>query len=220
MESLILDFTTPATIRPDILDQTYSSFHKNLQGVDFKQSRLLINIDPLPQGEISRIPEMIKVAQKYFGTVEANRPKIANFSRAINWLWTKANRDFIFHLEDDWELMRPVDLGEAMQLMRDKPFLQQVRLRWKKSNKFVYGYAPCLIRRKMYEAVAGKLSKLADPEKQLQDYRKMGIFPAVVGTTVIGWPDKIVIRDIGREWRDSRRIKKDNKRGCWTEGVP
>jgi len=46
--SIIMDFTTTAMVRPHILDRTLGSFSKNLQDVNLKECRLVINIDPLP----------------------------------------------------------------------------------------------------------------------------------------------------------------------------
>ena len=43
-----MDFTTTAVARPKILNQTLSSFSENLKGINLKDCRLIINIDPLP----------------------------------------------------------------------------------------------------------------------------------------------------------------------------
>ena len=43
-----INFTTTATVRPDILEKTYKSFTNKLVGIDFSKTTIYINIDLLP----------------------------------------------------------------------------------------------------------------------------------------------------------------------------
>ena len=116
MEKLIaLEFTTTACNRPEILNRTYSSYCSKLQGVDFKSSILYINIDPSPT--VNNIDDVEKIAKKYFGTVVVNFPNTANFAKAIIWCFSQVKGPYFFHLEDDWELLRPVEIPRLISAL-------------------------------------------------------------------------------------------------------
>ena len=121
-----MDFTTTAMARPFIVDRTFKSFSKNLQGIDLQNCRLFINIDPLPSN-IKR-KDVIVVARKYFKEVYYNLPKKANFTAAVNWIWLNSSSEFIFHLEDDFEMIRLVDPKEIINILESEPDLALMRL--------------------------------------------------------------------------------------------
>ena len=97
-----MEFTTTACNRPELLERTYSSFTKNIKGLDFKKCILYINVDPSPHGQ--NIEKNEEVAKKYFGKVIVNYPDKPNFARAVIWCFTQVRGEYFFHLEDDWVL--------------------------------------------------------------------------------------------------------------------
>ena len=114
-KKIALEFTTTACNRPEILNRTYASYCSKLQGVDFKASILYINIDPSPT--VNNIEAVEKIAKKYFGTVIVNLPSTANFAKAIIWCFSQVRGPYFFHLEDDWELLRPVNLHMLISVL-------------------------------------------------------------------------------------------------------
>lgn len=124
--------TTTATCRPEILERTFSSFRRNLFTDDVLKDipvKLMINIDRTGPGSI---PDVINVCAKYFKDIKIAIPATPSFPRAFCWLWNEAagepDAEFVFHLEDDWELMRPVDLTRMISILRVSPLVQSLRL--------------------------------------------------------------------------------------------
>lgn len=212
--SIIMDFTTPAVARPYLIDQTYSSFSKNLKGIDLKQCRLFINIDPFPE-DVKR-KNVVKVAQKYFKEVHYNYGEVGNFTAACNWIWSNADTKFIFHLEDDWELISEVNLAKILKYFDKYPNLLQVALRAYHYPYRSVALSPGIMHERLYKAVAGKLDPNKNPESQMRG-EKYGIkMPArslkiSYKGLVIAYPEKIktrVIRDLGRGWMKSSQYRK------------
>ena len=211
-----MDFTTTAMARPDIVDKTYSSFSKNLKGIDLKQCSLYINIDPLPD-KVNR-EEVTEVAKKYFKEVHSNYPNKPNFTKALNWVWLNAKTRYIFHLEDDWQLVREVPIEKLMVNFKKHNKLMNVVLR---AYKFKYrscALSPGIFHRRFYKSVAGKLDERINPEIQLRG-KNFGIeMPApCFGISWYGkvevYSKKIVVKDIGRSWLKKSKFKKPKKKG-------
>jgi len=204
---MIIDFTTPAMVRPEIIDQTYSSFSNRLKGVDLKKCRLIINIDPLPT-DVSR-KNVVKVAKKYFGEVIYNYPDTANFSAACNWIWSQAETDCIFHLEDDWVLKVDVNMKKLIRHFNENKNLQAIQLR---AYRFAYNkiaLSPLIMHKKVYKHIAGKLDITLNPEVQMRGERFKGLimpYPTKKIShkgKIITYPkarNQIILRDIGRKW--------------------
>ncbi len=216
--SIIMDFTTTAMARPDIVHDTYATFSKNLEGIDLKQCRLFINIDPLPvDGDREKV---VKVGKKFFGEVYANLPDKPNYTEAYNWIWSNAETKFIFNLEDDWGLMEPVSIPMLLKYFDDGlyPELLEVALR-----AYTYPYKSCptspsIMHERFYKAVGGKLNPKVNPEMQLRGNR-FGIFmPArSLGVRhegrIICYPEdtkRVILKDLGRVWLEKSEYAKPN----------
>jgi len=209
-----MDFTTTAMTRHEIVDRTFDSFSKNLQGIDLKDCRLFINIDPLPEGAQRKL--VIKVSKKYFGEVIYNTPKKANFSVACNWLWSNAKTEYIFHLEDDWILKEKVNMKDLLRYFDKHKNLQIVQLR---AYRFTYdkiALSPCIMHKRLYQAIGGNLNEDRNPEVQLRG-EKFGIvmpYPTLkipFEGKIITYPKsskKIILKDIGREWINKSDYRK------------
>jgi hypothetical protein len=206
-----LDFTTTATVRPEIHETTFSTFSKNLKGIDLKECTLYMNIDPLPSTEGRE--EVASVAEKYFGKVVYNMPDTPNFTRAYNWVWSNAKSEVIFNLEDDWALKREVDIIELLKEFKKNDNLYQVILR-----AYPYEYkkivtSPCLMHERFYKAVGGNFDENVNSEVQLRGENFGLKLPSPehkipVDGKIITHPDNIIVKDIGRQWRDSRGFKR------------
>jgi len=210
-----MDFTTTAMTRPEILETTLESFSKNLEDINLKDCRLVINIDPLPPG-IKR-KYVINVAEKYFKKVEYNLPTVANFTAAVNWIWKTANTEYIFHLEDDWELLEPVSMNTIIEYFRRNRKLLQVILRAYRYNYATCALSPSIIHKKMYSAIGGNLNPVINPEAQLRG-KRFGIHmpirergKASPAGKIIVYPENrkgVILKDLGRSWINRTKYKK------------
>lgn len=101
-------FTTTAMPRPELLAKTYASFKQHLPWLDLKKCPLFINVDYFPhyyEDHAQRVQSVIDIAKEHFGEVTANIQERGNFPAAVKWIFSNANREFVFNLEDDWELL-------------------------------------------------------------------------------------------------------------------
>lgn len=126
------DITITATCRPEILDKTLKSFWENMFWPI--KPRVVINIDPAGPGDPCKTYDTVG---KYFLARLANFPKEPSFPKAFHWCWTNADASYIFHLEDDWELLRKVDIWDMIRIMEINPDLAALRL-----SKFPAGPTP------------------------------------------------------------------------------
>jgi len=200
----MIEVTTTAMPRPEVLEKTYRSFTKNITGVDWTKSICYINIDPLP-GKKKEVEETEKVAQKFFGKVVSRKPKAANYTLAYKWLWSQPKKKFFINIEDDWELLEKISL-EALLRGFDKSKIA-VPLR---AYSYLYQTcptSPSVYRTSFFKNVSDFMKGEENPETQLHEYinqnykkyadkkhRIVNIYP--YGE----W--RLVVKDIGREWMD------------------
>ncbi len=203
---IVMDFTTTAMARPMIVNKTYESFSRNLKGINLKNCRLFINVDPLPP-DVKR-KNVVKVARKYFGEVHANFPEKANYTAAYNWIWSKAETKYIFNLEDDWGLTKEISIESMLQYFEKYPKLMEVALRAYKYRYLSCPTSPSIMHERYYKAVGGKLNEKFNPESQLRG-KNFGIeMPAKslkisYKGKIIVYPERVkqvVLKDLGRLW--------------------
>jgi len=224
------DITTTATPRPEIHDRCYSSFVRRLRGVDWGACRHFVNIDPFPHDVVPReqqetaILESIEVSKRYFGHTISNVATEGNYSEAYNWVWSNAESEIILNLEDDWELKDKIWIDDLMMLMHSTTNMLQVILR-----AYNYEYAqhitsPCLMHRNLYKAIGGKLMRTINPETQIHAQSHAKRFGLKYPYKVPGkskpwldylavWPDRVVLKDIGREWMDRQGFCRPQQQG-------
>ena len=228
----MIDITITATQRAEILERTLASFKTNL----FKDAdaRIIINIDPV--GPDLNFKNTLNVAQKYFPLQYIRTPETPSFPKAFIWTWRQANSEFVFHLEDDWELMYPVDLGKMIKIMNAHPDLAVLRLPFKptgtdsmKNWKYFFPYNgiffecpqnlkrtvgfcghPSLISGEFVRNIVQYLDENKNPEKQFHHGHPelmKGIDRWRFG--VFAEPNKpAAIQDIGRRWMIENNYKK------------
>lgn len=214
---MILDVTCTAVPRPEIHERTFSSYTRNIKGVEWDKCTLYINIDPLPV--TSRAMnlaafETICIANRYFGDVVWRRPKKANYTEAYNWIWSNAKTELILNLEDDWELTREIDIQDVIKPFQECETLYEVVLR-----AYSYHYpctctSPAILHKRYYGAIGGKLDPSRNPETQTHSRTDFGIFipnkkncpGEEIKKYVQVYPEKChdenecISKDIGREW--------------------
>ena len=229
----MIEIVTTAVGRTEILHETYSSFKEHL----FKDHpvRLIINIDPV--GPDSQ-EDVLKVAKKFFPVHRVRMPEEPWFPAAFKWAWEQASAEFVFHLEDDWKLLREVDLGHMLEVMKGNPKLAHLRLHWRgigeiaKCWKFTFpwngsyfecpsenvkevGFCghPSLLRGKFVRDIAALLQTESNPEKQFHYNR-------TVVNEVVKWDYGVygqqnarqTVIDIGRRWINQSEWRKEGTR--------
>lgn len=230
-----IDIVTTATIRPKLLEKTYSSFtSKLLKPVD--RFHLIINIDPIGESKYA-VDDVIVVAKNYFKDITINTPKEPNLSKAVIWCWKNIVSDFVFFLEDDWKLNKEVDINILLGLLKKNPGLASIGLNqlekekmvkelvpgeWKSTaalaRKFAYliriSLNPVLIRGEYLRAVVPHMWKNYKPESQLRqpahpEMKKIKSLWKFVSYVGLGFEP--VMEDIGRVWMQKSKWKRAKK---------
>lgn len=202
----MISFTTTALSRPDIINQTYESFSKNIKNIDLSKCVLYINIDPIPNDEGLQ-KETIEVAKKYFGNVIYRVPKEPNFTLAVNYCWCSAYTPYIFHIEDDWLLTTEIDMNEVSILFQ-KDNVLEIILRAYPYKYDKLALSPSIWKYELYKVFAGRLKVDINPEVQLRDCRFSKYFNQ---DSIITLGTKPIVKDIGRLWLSNRGLVKPMK---------
>lgn len=241
--------TTTATLRPDILERTLSSFRKNLftdEALRAFPTELILNIDPAGDGSVR---DVLAVARAHFPTSAVRTPQTAGFPQAFKWTWMQAAEHasslFVFNLEDDWGLSRPVDLVDMLRILMADPDLALLRLpafyagavsmkNWNlhfpwngsfyecpEALKITAGFCghPSLIRRAFVRDTAPLLDPSRNPEKQFHRGGPPEILKEALAWRygVYGKPgQEPAIQDIGREWMIKNNLAKAGSKAYFT----
>jgi hypothetical protein len=212
MPSLIdkLDVLTTATLRPDILEITLRSFYHRLFR-QVRKCRLIINIDPIPEGAGNDKDEIIAISRHWFSDVVVRAPDKPSFPSAVQWLWTQSETDVVFHLEDDWMLRRSVDIQFVAEEFAKHDELAQIALnpRVNRSHERKLSLRPSFIRRKFILDALPLFDITSDPEKQWHRHFEPG--GALAHWTFadhgsVG--DGHHVREIGALWRKQLNLVK------------
>ncbi len=236
MKEVTIDITITATRRHEILRRTLESFKKNL----FKEHpiRIFINVDPVGPDESAF--DCVNVALEVFPHmfIDYKSPKEPNLSEAFKWTWEASRSErwnvppseFVFHLEDDWELLREINLKDMINMLNKYKSLALLRLPQFKSTAtdmknwnlfFPYnpitkyfecpeslimtaGFCghPSLIKGEFVRSIAPNIDTTKNPEKQFHHG------PPEIMNEVIKWKYGVysqpnmppAIADIGRKW--------------------
>lgn len=246
--SIKIDITMTATPRPEVVEKTLQSFKDNLfNSAPELDYRLVVNIDPIP-GFYDRIEETKEICKRFFPTFSIRSLHTdPNFAVAFKWAWDNIRPDtqFIFHLEDDWELLRPVNLLEMLELFIRFQNLIILRLNafpskelhtknwnlllpWNGSffevtreNRGTVGVCghPSLIDAKFVRYARKFLNGKSNPEKALKSSTRelRSLFEIAQIGVYSEQNSPPLIKDIGREWRIASKIHKKGPAAFFTE---
>ena len=206
-QNLRVDFCTTSTARPSILDRTYKSFRKNLRGVLMDQCKLYINIDS-PISSMADVDGTIKVAESYFREVIPIKTTKPSFPQAVKNCMKSPTTICMFYLEDDWELLYEVNLMDLHKILMSND-VSCVNLR--AYNHFQNTFAclsPGLWKSKDAVELSGLLNIDHNPEKQIRPKSEANPGGGITKFKSIHYPNKIVLRDIGRQWLRENNIAK------------
>ena len=220
-----LEFTTTACNRPEIIESTYKSYTTRLKNIDFKNSTLYINIDPSPNSH--NIIEVIDIANKYFGNVIEYVPEKPNFAAAILWCFNQVKGDMFFHLEDDWNLMREVDIHQMIKLLGK----DNIQCLLNKTPNLIPqhevgepAFIPSLSSKKYINQYLPLMNENSNPEAQIKNiFRENKEFQKYKSININ--PNYEFSRDIGRVWLQQKGLKRDyektrtNSKDKWTPWI-
>lgn len=237
---------TTATLRPEILKRTYDSFWDRMLrpgqlqfGLRFD---LRINIDPV--GHNIEYCKVLDVANQYpWATIKHRSPANPSFPRAFIWTMAGAETPLIINLEEDWQLLQPVDWRVILDSFDEDPTLAVLRLPMFHSgptsmktwghfipwNGMFYqcpdemrieiGFCghPSIIRSDFIHKTLPHLDARQNPEKQYH------YVPAIMRETlnwkfgIYGIPNAMpFIKDIGREWMQRNGWVKEGPKAVFT----
>ena len=240
----LVDITMTATRRPDILRRTLESFTKLMFSPVLDQVRLVVNVDPagLPISSF----DIIDVCREFFpnGNIHCRLAAEPSFGSAFCWTWSQVSAPWVFHLEDDWELLRPVELSAMIALMEEEPDLAVMRLPYKLTGEELSknwnlffpwngryfecpaNYAggagfsghPSLIRSDFVKRTLKFLNPNHNPEKQF--HARIPDLQKVVLEYRYGvWAERSappIIKDIGRDWMTQQGFSKEGNKAFFT----
>jgi hypothetical protein len=137
-----------------------------------------------------------------------NCPDSPNYTAAYNWLWSSAETECIFNLEDDWELIEDVNIPSLLKYFKKHPNLYVVPLRAYKYRYMSCPTSPGIMHERYYKKIGGNLNVGINPETQLRGRRfglEMPSRNSKISSKgkVLVYPKQIkrvIIRDIGRSW--------------------
>lgn len=221
-----------ATRRPDLIARTLESFSKNVFA-NFDVQAFRLNLDPA-FGTVADETLCVDIVRQHFPKADITIPDAPGFGAAVKRLWAGAHDGLMLHLEDDWLVNEPITPATVNRLVaegysavaplsRYHPVHPGIDYICKIKKKRILGIpmrttvipklgtSPKFILGSYARAVAGMLDPALDPEKQmtnrlnpeLEDFiarRKCHLL-----RTAAGGP---LIEDIGRDWRDARKIEK------------
>ncbi|RLA00565.1 MAG: hypothetical protein DRQ42_05245 [Gammaproteobacteria bacterium] len=242
----MIDITITATRRPELLDKTLSTFCRYLfftEPFTPKDYYVYINVDPVGVNTTSE--SIVSIVKDYFPNVKFRIAKKAHFPTAFLWCWDMTTSNYVFHLEEDWECLRPLSLINMINIM-EIPTYKLVHLRlsqWKSEtqlknwNQFLdfngsffqvpenikgtIGFCghPSLNTRWFIKTCLHDLSELRNPEKQIK-WRNKALWKWMEDKTFGCYQlqhEPAAIKDIGRAWMVQNNWKKKGSKEWFTE---
>lgn len=228
-----IDITMTAVLRPKVIDKTLESISRNIvQGTS--RFRLILNIDLI--GEKVKPKIIVKIAKKYFKENLIFRvSEEPSFAKAVIWTWKTSTSPFIFHIEDDWKITKPININNMLEILLKYKELSSLRLykystpkrkvfttfgckwRYNKDGFYIadgwkkqFGLNPILIRREFLNEALPQMRNDVNPEKQFRDtqpYMKLIIEKWKYGLYTKPGSKALAI-DTGTVWRRNTNFVK------------
>lgn len=225
-----VDITITATVRPKLFQKTLSSFVSNML-LNESDYRIILNVDPI--GEDKDPMQIVNVAKGFFRNIVYRVPPNPSFPQAVIWCWQQVTADYCFHLEDDWKLMRPININNMIEILDNDPRLVSLRLSKlgkpetissKDQNGYIYypklSLNPTLLKGSFVKTVVKFMDENLNPEKQLRcgkaTQRNIYLCKFLHGVYTKEGLDQIV-KDTGRSWMETTKFEKDIGFVHWRE---
>jgi len=114
-----IDITMTAVLRPSILSETLVNIRKHVCKGEEDRYRLILNVDPL---------KVVKVANKNFKNIVYNITKKPSFPHAVKWVWSQVEAPYVFHWEDDVNILHDIDIDDMITILKKYKELSTLRL--------------------------------------------------------------------------------------------
>jgi len=133
----MIDIMRTSASRPDYLKTTTEALQKNLKYDG--GFRWLIHEDSLHEEWSKQCTDYINEVGIY-DVSKVNQTPIGQ-GPSLTWLLEQTNTPYILNVEDDYELIKPLDLNPLVDLMDKHPGINQIafhkrRISWKRGNYF------------------------------------------------------------------------------------
>jgi len=213
-KSFEIDVTIIATVRPDVLEKTLSSLIAMCP--DIADARAVLNVDCVPVNTPDKFGNVYLMTKKYLPVKFMRAAWQPSFSRAVISAWQMTTAEYVFHLEDDWEFIKPIDLGKCIDMI-DSGEADYIRFSKRpvpiseEANKIAL--LPGLWKGETVRGLARYMSAAYDPEKQLRHGFNEGI-DSLLPKKIYDYSltaGGIVCHDNGRKWRLQRGLEKWDK---------
>lgn len=199
----------------------------------FSFRSVLVNLDPFAgdQAAAARCKDLLRTN---FREAVVFEPMTPSFGGAVRRLWLHSQSDIVLHLEDDWLAVQRIERQAVENLLVDRvksvslmcrekkwdgsSLLQKTTRKWRLFGKTVFrvehnqfSTSPSFIDGAFARSCARLMNPALDPEKQFSN----GSNPALQrfaeryqNRFLIGNDGPDIVVDIGRDWREQRKIVK------------
>lgn len=240
--NILIDITTTATHRPDILFRTIDSFTERMLTPVIDKCRLIINVDPV--GDETTTRQILSIIQLFFKYYHVRFTKQPSFPKAFIWCWSQVIAPWVLNIEEDWELLVKTDVLSMIKIMEEEPDLAILRLPFKPSRKTQKNWSthypwtgkyyecpagkrlemgfcghPSLIRSDFVHGTVPWLDDTKNPEKQFHHGEPM-LMREILKYRYGCWGkdgEDAYVRDIGREWMAKNGWAKKGSKAFFTE---
>ena len=229
-----LDITLVSGARPALLAPTLASFSNRIFR-HFDIGTCYANIDLFGGSKDDR-RQCLAIIQDYFPTAKVTVPDQPSFGQAVKTIWSQVTSPFALHMEDDWEVLEDITPERVFPLFDNDIKLVKLvskelgwngvdlyyeRARktklfglilWKSRRKMsVFGTSPGFFAADFVRTAASLMNPTFDPEKQMRPKVNAPLFRYVSQfrcRLLPGTVEPDIIRDTGRDWRQTRGLKK------------
>jgi hypothetical protein len=230
-----IDIAMTAVLRPKLLKETLNTIVKHVCKKELERYTLILNVDPI--GEDVEPMKVVKTAKNIFPNVVFNIPTVPSFPKAVKWVWSNTTAEYIFHWEDDVNILRPIDVDKmifilnkykdlsSLRLYKDKTpkgnMMRRVfRCNWRYNEDGFYladrwqeqfGLNPILIKKAFVKDAVKRMKDDFNPEKQFrynQPYMEPLIKKWKYGIFANPGESRLIDGRKGQNWKNKLKIDK------------
>jgi hypothetical protein len=107
------------------VEETLNSIAERICKNQTDKFTLILNVDPV--GEKVSQEDIVEMARQYFPFIRARMPTKPSFPLAVKWLWDQVTTPFFFNMEDDFKIVKDIDVDHMMSIMADRPKFGSLR---------------------------------------------------------------------------------------------
>lgn len=233
-----IDICMTAVLRPKLIAETLDLIIKNVCDNDTSRFTLILNVDPI--GENIKPAKIVKIAKKKFENVIFNIPKKPSFPIAVKWIWEQSTAPYIFHWEDDVNILRKINIDNMIEILKKYDQLSSLRLykgnipnkltisifncKWKYNKdgfylasdwKKQFGLNPILIKKSFIKEAVELIKDNINPEKQFrysQKYMRSLIKKWQYGIYAKPGDKRLIDGRKGQRWKNVMHLDKPKRK--------